>query len=95
MNIFRAPAARAIKTLDRSLFASTLKASAASIAENKLLSKYRKALEKSDEMLFLDKFSPIVPDPDQSLAAQGRKCIVLSPQVKPSCECLSEKFRRG
>lgn len=84
MNIFRAPAARAAKTLDRSLFANTLKASAVSIAENRLISKYRKELEKTNEMLFLDKFSPIVSDPDPSLAAQGKKCLVLSPQVKPA-----------
>jgi tRNA (guanine37-N1)-methyltransferase len=86
MNIFRAPAARAAKTLDRALFANTLKATAISISDNRLISKYRKALEKTNEMLFLDKFSPIVADPDPSLAAQGKKCLVLSPQVKPSCE---------
>ncbi|KAK7419334.1 tRNA(m(1)G37)methyltransferase [Neonectria magnoliae] len=85
MNLFRAPAAvRAAKTLDRALFARTLNAAAASIRENKLLSKYRKELEKTNEVLFLDKFNPILPDPDPTLASQGKKCLVLTPQVKPS-----------
>ncbi|KAJ4318272.1 tRNA(m(1)G37)methyltransferase [Fusarium piperis] len=84
MNLFRAPAARAAKTLDRSLFAKTLNAAAASISENRLLSKYRKELEKTHEVLFMERFNPILPDPDPSLASQGRKCIVLSPQIKPA-----------
>ena len=81
-----APAARAAKTLDRSVFAKTLNAAAASISENRLLSKYRKELEKTQEVLFMERFNPILPDPDPSLASQGRKCIVLSPQIKPACE---------
>lgn len=86
MNIFRAPAAaRAAKTLDRAVFRSTIQATAASVAENKLLSRYRKELEKTKEVLFLDRFDPIHPDPDPALASQGRKCIVLAPQIKPSC----------
>ncbi|KAH6961491.1 hypothetical protein HG530_012772 [Fusarium avenaceum] len=82
MNLFRAPAARAAKTLDRSVFAKTLNAAAASIKENRLLSKYRKELEKTNEVLFMERFNPILPDPDPSLASQGKKCIVLAPQIK-------------
>ncbi|KPM39928.1 tRNA (guanine(37)-N1)-methyltransferase [Neonectria ditissima] len=89
MNLFRAPAAaRAAKTLDRALFARTLNAAAASVRENKLLSKYRKELEKTNEILFLDKFNPILPDPDPTLASQGKKCLVLAPQIKPSFDVL-------
>ncbi|KAH7133533.1 hypothetical protein EDB81DRAFT_903677 [Dactylonectria macrodidyma] len=85
MNLFRAPAAvRAAKSLDRALFANTLNAAAASVKENKLLSKYRKALEKTNEVLFFERFNPVLPDPDPALASQGKKCIVLAPQVKPS-----------
>jgi tRNA (guanine37-N1)-methyltransferase len=89
MNLFRAPAARAAKTLDRSVFAKTLNAAAASIKENKLLSKYRKELEKTNEVLFMERFNPILPDPDPSLASQGKKCIVLAPQIKSTCELQS------
>jgi tRNA (guanine37-N1)-methyltransferase len=82
MNLFRAPAARAAKSLDRSLFTNTLNAAAASIRENKLLSKYRKELEKTNEVLFMERFNPILPDPNPSLASEGKKCIVLAPQIK-------------
>lgn len=94
-NLFRAPAARAAKTLDRSLFKTTLNAAAASIAENRLISKYRKELEKTKEMLLLDKFSPIIADPDPTLAAQGKKCLVLGPQIKPSCESIDHEEISG
>ncbi|KAF7559702.1 hypothetical protein G7046_g4455 [Stylonectria norvegica] len=83
-NLFRAPAARAIKVLDRSLFAKTLNAAAASVSSNQLLSKYRQELAKSKEILFLGGFSPIAADPDPKLAGQGRKCLVLGPQVNPA-----------
>lgn len=85
MNLFRAPAAvRAIKTLDRSLFARTLPTAAASVRENKLISNYRKQLEKSKELLDLERFDCIVADPDSTLAAQGKKCLILKPNIKPS-----------
>lgn len=86
MNLFRAPAARAAKTLDRSLFSNTLQAAAASIKEPRLISKYRKELEKTQEVLFLERFSPIIPDPDPALASKGNKCLVLAPQVKAAGE---------
>ncbi|KAI5466626.1 Met-10+ like-protein-domain-containing protein [Mariannaea sp. PMI_226] len=96
MNMFRAPAARAAKTLDRALFSNTLKAAAASVRENKLLSRYRKELEKTKEILFLEKFNPILPDPDPTLASQGKKCIVLAPHIKASLpETWSEALRQG
>ncbi|KAK2592320.1 tRNA(m(1)G37)methyltransferase [Conoideocrella luteorostrata] len=83
MNLFRAPAAaRALKTLDRALFSRSLPTSAACVRENKLISKYRKQLEKTREVFLLDKFDPIAADPDGALAAQGKKCLILKPEVK-------------
>ena len=83
MNLFRAPpAARAAKTLDRALFARALPTTAACVRENKLISKYRKQLEKTKEMLLLDKFDPIASDPEPMFASQGKKCLVLKPEVK-------------
>lgn len=83
MNLFRAPAAaRAIKTLDRALFARTLPAAAASIKENKTISNIRKQLEKTNELLSLERFDSIVSDPDAALAAQGKKCLILKPTIK-------------
>ncbi len=94
MNLFRAPAAaRAAKTLDRALFSRTLPTAAASVRDNRLLSKYRKQLEKSRELLMLDRFDSIAADPDRELASQGRKCLILKPDVKPSREPMSPSPR--
>ncbi|EHK45210.1 hypothetical protein TRIATDRAFT_318735 [Trichoderma atroviride IMI 206040] len=84
MNLFRAPAAaRAAKTLDRSLFSRTLPTAAASLKDNKLISKYRKQLEKTKEIFALDRFDVCAADPDAALAARGKKCLVLKPHIKP------------
>ncbi|RFU78787.1 trna guanine37-n1-methyltransferase [Trichoderma arundinaceum] len=89
MNIFRAPAAaRAAKTLDRSLFSRTLPTAAASIKDNRLISKYRKQLEKTKEVFSLDKFDVCAADPDAALAAQGKKCLVLKPHIKPDVDIM-------
>ncbi|KAM4059450.1 met-10+ like-protein [Hirsutella rhossiliensis] len=85
MNLFRAPAAaRAVKILDRSLFARTLPTAAASVRENRLISKYRQQLEATKELLVLDRLSTVTVDPDPALAAQGRKCLILKPGIKPA-----------
>ncbi|PFH57947.1 hypothetical protein XA68_14355 [Ophiocordyceps unilateralis] len=85
MKLFHAPAAaRAATTLDRSLFSRSLPTAAASVRDNRLISKYRKELSGTKELLLLDKFDPIVADPDPRLAAQGRKCFILQPAVRPT-----------
>ncbi|PHH65479.1 hypothetical protein CDD81_2259 [Ophiocordyceps australis] len=82
MNLFRAPAAaRAAKVLDRALFSRTLPTAAASVRDNRLISKYRKQLEKTKEMLLVERLPPVVADPDPVLASQGRKCLILKPNV--------------
>lgn len=93
MNLFRAPAAaRAAKTLDRTLFSRTIPSAAACVAENKLLSKYRKTLEKTNEVFSLERFNVVAPNPEPSLAKEGRKCLVLKPQVKASGKSFSFLF---
>lgn len=85
MNLFKPPAAaRAAKTLDRALFSRTLPTVAASVRENKLISKYRMELGKTREVLLVEKFDPIAADPDEALAAQGKKCLILRPDLKIS-----------
>ena len=86
MNIFRTPAARAIKSLDRSLFSKRLPTTAAAVSDNKLLSKYRKSLEKTKEIFLLDRYSPVAPHPDPALASKGQKCFVLRPEFQASGE---------
>ncbi|VUC27815.1 unnamed protein product [Clonostachys rosea] len=93
---FRAPAARAMKTLDKSLFTKVLPTSAALVSQNTLISRYRKALEKSEELIQVDKFSPIAPHPDPEAARAGKKCLVLKPHVDPaSPETWSSVLRKG
>lgn len=85
MHLFRAPAAaRAARTLDRSLFARTLPTAAASVRDNRFIAKYRKQLEETKELLVLERLSSVAADPDPALAAQGRKCLILHPSIKPA-----------
>ncbi|PHH51609.1 tRNA (guanine(37)-N1)-methyltransferase [Ceratocystis fimbriata CBS 114723] len=79
----RAPLARAMKTLDKSLFSKTFNISAATIKDNKTISKYRKLMEKNNELLALERLSPIAADPRPEAAQKGGKCLLLKPSVKP------------
>ncbi|KAK4190540.1 putative undecaprenyl pyrophosphate protein [Podospora australis] len=81
--LFRVPAVRSgTAALNRALFDKKVDIAAAVIRENKLLSEYRKALVKSDDILKLDRISPIRGHPDSSLADKGAKCLLLHPRIK-------------
>lgn len=83
MNIFRAPAVRySGGVLNRALFSKKIDLAAATVRDAKNISKYRKALEKSNEALRADRISAVAPDPDKDLAAKGRKCLLLAPGIK-------------
>ena len=83
MNIFRPPAAaRAAKILDRSVFHRSLPTAAASINDPRLISKYRKSLEKTKELLLLPAFDTVQIDPDPLKAKKGGKCILLQPKIQ-------------
>lgn len=95
MNLFRAPAAaRAAKTLDRAVFSRVVPSVAVSVRENKLLSKYRKELERTKELFILQGYQQVAPDPDPALAAKGNKCLVLKTHVKPQGRPLSTSRER-
>ncbi|KAK0618568.1 Met-10+ like-protein-domain-containing protein [Bombardia bombarda] len=82
MSIFRPPVVRSgAAALNRALFSKKVDLAAATLHDNRLLSKYRKALLDSKELLRLDRVSPIVSHPDKALADQGRKCLILSPGI--------------
>jgi len=83
MSLFRPPIVRSASAiLDRSLFSKTIPISAARIANAKNISRYRGVLQKSKELLQLERLSNITSDPDVSLAAKGGKCMLLKPEVK-------------
>ena len=81
MSFLRPPILRASTKLDRALFAKTVNLAAASVKDNKNIAKYRKALDKNADLLHASRLSPIVPDPDQNLAAKGKKCLLLRPSI--------------
>lgn len=87
MSLFRPPIVRSASAiLDRSLFAKTIPIAAARIFSNKNLSRFRTQLRDSKEILILERFINVRPDPDLALAAKGSKCILLNPEVKPGGE---------
>ncbi|KAK6083816.1 tRNA methyltransferase trm5 [Seiridium cupressi] len=84
-DLFRPPILRPFSgTLDRSLFSRTIPLAAATVDDNKNISRFRKELGKSKEILDVDRVSPIAPHPDAALASQGKRCLLLSPNVKVS-----------
>ncbi|KAM3087468.1 tRNA(m(1)G37)methyltransferase, variant 3 [Clarireedia jacksonii] len=84
MSIFRPPIVRTAASgiLDRSLFSKTIPLSAARISNNKNISKCRSQMQKSKELLLLERISNVRPDPDPQLAEKGGKCLLLKPEVK-------------
>lgn len=84
MSIFRPPMVRqAGTTLNRALFAKTVDIAAARVSDPRNIAKYRKQLEKEKDILNADRLSAVVNDPDETLAKQGRKCLLLRPGIKP------------
>ena len=100
MSIFRPPIVRTgTAALNRALFTKKVDLAAAAVQDPRLISHYRKTLHSSGELLRVDRISPIRPHPDQALADQGRKCLLLNPSIKPGgwiaplldeicCECI-------
>ncbi|KZF23747.1 hypothetical protein L228DRAFT_238268 [Xylona heveae TC161] len=80
--MFRPPINRAMRVLDRPFFRKTVPLSAARVLENRNIAKCRSALEKSREALQLDRITIIRPDPEPEIAAQGKKCLLLEPEVR-------------
>jgi hypothetical protein len=95
MPLLRPPIVRsATGVLDRSLFSKTVPIAAARIFSNKNITKIRTQLEKSKDVLVLERIKTVRPDPDAALASKGSKCLLLNPEVKPEgmrqapCDCL-------
>ena len=69
-----------MRTLDRSFFRKEIPISAARVANNRNILTWRKELEKSKDILTLERISMVRPDPE--LAVQGKKCLLLRPDVR-------------
>ncbi len=82
-NMFRPPLVRSgTAALNRALFSKKINLAAAAVQDPKLISQYRPRLQSGKELLHLDRISPVRPHPDEALAKQGRKCLLLNPNVK-------------
>ncbi|KXX76995.1 hypothetical protein MMYC01_206983 [Madurella mycetomatis] len=83
MSMFRPPIIRTgTAALNRALFTKKVDLAAAALHDARLIAQYRKILHSSKEILQVDRISPIRPHPDQTLARQGRKCLLLNPTIK-------------
>lgn len=80
-DMFRPPVNRAMRVLDRSFFQKKIPASAARVVDNKTISKCRTELFRSNDVLRLERYQIVRPDPDETNAKAGKKCILLRPQV--------------
>jgi tRNA (guanine37-N1)-methyltransferase len=74
----RPPINRAMRTLDRSFFKTTLSLSAARIFQNQHISQCRAELIKSKDITQLDNLDPVRPDP----ATPNKKCLLLRSDIK-------------
>jgi tRNA (guanine37-N1)-methyltransferase len=81
MNAIRPPLLRSSTILDRNLFERIFKIAAARVRENQNLGRFRKALTQERDVLRADRLDLLRSDPDPQLAAQGRKCILLKPEI--------------
>lgn len=80
--MFRPPLATGMKILDRSFFHNTIPIKAARVFNNKNISAIRTQLQNSGDLLHEERIQNIAPDPDESLARDGRKCVLLRPEAK-------------
>ncbi|KAH0538844.1 hypothetical protein FGG08_004561 [Glutinoglossum americanum] len=80
MSLFRPPINRAMRILDRSFFTKEIPLSAARIFDNRHITKCR--TELSWDLLKLERISSVRVDPDPGLAGEGKRCLLLRPEVK-------------
>ena len=83
-DMFRPPVNRAMRVLDRSFFKKRIPLAAARVLDNTKISKCRKELERSKELLRLERIAVVRPDPEEGPRASGRKCLLLQATVIPN-----------
>ncbi|KAI0442236.1 Met-10+ like-protein-domain-containing protein [Xylaria telfairii] len=82
--LLRPPTVRyTVGVLDRALFAKTVDLAAAAVADKKKIAQWRQNLQREKSLLTADRLPVVVPHPDQTLASQGARCLLLHPKVQP------------
>ncbi|KAJ4421613.1 tRNA(m(1)G37)methyltransferase [Gnomoniopsis sp. IMI 355080] len=84
MSLLRPPVLGTSTVLNKAAFAQTFNIAAASVRDTKNITRFRQELFKSKDLLTIERQSSVVPDPDTSLAAKGRKCLLLKPSISPT-----------
>ncbi|KAI1178746.1 Met-10+ like-protein-domain-containing protein [Nemania sp. FL0916] len=72
-----------IGVLNRALFAKTVNLAAVAVFDKKKILEWRQNLHKDNTILVLARVPSVVPHPDQVLASQGTRCLLLDPKVRP------------
>lgn len=78
--MFRPPVNRAMRVLDRSFFQKRIPISAARIEASKDISQCRNILQSSKDVLSIERYQTVQPDPADN-GASGKRCILLRPQL--------------
>jgi hypothetical protein len=81
MAALRAPLARGVTKLDRSLFSKTVNLTAASVTDKRNIAKYRNLLQITEDVFDYPRISAVRDDPRHA-AESGSKCLVLKPGIK-------------
>jgi tRNA (guanine37-N1)-methyltransferase len=81
-DMLRPPVNRAMRTLDRAFFKKALPVAAARIFNNQHISQCRMELQKSKDLLAMDRLSPIISDPESGSEKAGMKCLLLHMGIK-------------
>lgn len=84
-DMFRPPVNRAMRVLDRSFFHKRIPLSAARILNPRDITKCRQDLSKSKDVLLLERYNNIRPDPSDQTGVG--KCILLRQKVDEHGVC--------
>ena len=82
-----------MQVLDRAFFSKEIPLSAARVMSNQNISRCRAQLDRSRDLLRQERISSVCADPQ--LAAEGRKCLLLRPDIRTDGEKLETGLRRG
>lgn len=70
-----------MRVLDRNFFQKSVPLAAARVLENNQISQCRSRL--SQDLLQVDRIAAVRPDPSDQGSAQGRKALLLQPEIRP------------
>ena len=88
--VMRPPINRAMRVLDRNYFKKSIPLAAARVFKNQHISQCRQELEKSKDILRLERgVISIRPDPVAEYADVGKKCVLLQEHIKPNGTALA------